>query len=454
MRKYIQYFKENLLSGNKRSIQIKKNILFSLFIRVGSILCSLVLVPLTIDFVNPVQYGIWLTISSIIAWMSFFDIGFTNGLRNKLAEAFAISNFDIAKVYISTTYFILSCIFTFVFGALLFFVLNFNITSLLKIDNTYESDLKLALIVLIAYFCISFVVRILSIILISDQRPARSSYIELISQVIVLLTIFIFKYYIEGSLFILSITLCLPSLCVWILYSFIHFTHDYKYCSPSIKYVKLKYAKSLLGLGVKFFIIQVAAIVQFQTANILIARFFSMESVTEYNIAYKYFNILNMGFMIILQPFWSAVTNAYAQDDLPWIKNAVLKYFKVGFLIVLLGGVMLICSNSIYKIWIGNVVDVSFTLSFWVLAYFATSILGSVFVFFVNGIGALKIQYLSSLISPVIFFILIILFCRVFKMGMHAIIIASIIANYNGLILAPLQYYKVIIKQKHGIWIK
>lgn len=103
MRKYIQYFKENLLSGNKRSIQIKKNILFSLFIRVGSILCSLVLVPLTIDFVNPVQYGIWLTISSIIAWMSFFDIGFTNGLRNKLAEAFAISNFDIAKVYISTT---------------------------------------------------------------------------------------------------------------------------------------------------------------------------------------------------------------------------------------------------------------------------------------------------------------------------------------------------------------
>ncbi|MBX9189797.1 polysaccharide biosynthesis protein [Bacteroides sp. K03] len=454
MEKYIRYFRKTILGGNKRSAQIKKNIFFSLLIRIGSILCSFILVPLTIDFVNAVQYGIWLTISSIIAWMSFFDIGFTNGLRNKLAEAFAISNFSIAKIYVSTTYFILMGIFTFVFVIFLFFVLNFDITVLLRIDIAYESDLKLALIVLIAYFCISFVIKILSVILISDQRPARSSYIEFVSQVLILISIYIFKNSIEGSLFILSLGLCLPPLCVWTVYSIIYFTHDYKFCRPSIKSINFNCAGKLLGLGVKFFIIQVAAIVQFQTANILIARLFSMESVTEYNIAYKYFNVLNMGFVIVLQPFWSAVTNAYAQNDMQWIKNGVSKYFKVGLFVLLIGVLMFICSGWIYKIWIGNVVAVSSTLSFWMFIYFATSIFGSIFVFFVNGIGALKIQCLSSLISPVIFVTLVILFCNVFNMGMYAILIASIIANFNGLILAPLQYYKVIIKQKQGIWIK
>ena len=47
------------------------------------------LVPLTIHYINPTRYGIWLTVSSIIGWVSFFDIGFGNGLRNKFAEALA-----------------------------------------------------------------------------------------------------------------------------------------------------------------------------------------------------------------------------------------------------------------------------------------------------------------------------------------------------------------------------
>ena len=61
-------------------------------------------------------------------------------------------------------------------------------------------------------------------------------------------------------------------------------------------------------------------------------------------------------------------------------------------------------------------------------------------------------QYLSSLISPILFFILVMLFCKILKLEMYAILLASIIANFNGLILAPLQYYKVVIKHKQGIW--
>ena len=64
--------------GHKRSLEAKKNIIGSLLIKGCSIAIGLVAVPLTINYINPAQYGIWLTLSSMIAWFSFFDIGFTH----------------------------------------------------------------------------------------------------------------------------------------------------------------------------------------------------------------------------------------------------------------------------------------------------------------------------------------------------------------------------------------
>lgn len=52
-----------------------------LFIKGGSILVGLLLVPLTLEYVDSESYGIWLTLSSMVAWISFFDIGINNGLK-------------------------------------------------------------------------------------------------------------------------------------------------------------------------------------------------------------------------------------------------------------------------------------------------------------------------------------------------------------------------------------
>lgn len=441
-----------LCKGSERTVKLKRNVLLSLFVKAGSIICSLLLVPATIDFVNDVQYGIWLTISSIVAWMSFFDIGFTNGLRNKLAEAFGFGRKELAKTYISTTYAVLGGIFMVLMAVLLIVVRFVNISSLLKISNNYESDLKIALYVLIAYFCITFILKILSVILIADQRPAYSSLIDFIGQVLSLLSVLLLSSHIEGSLSVLSYCLCVPPLIVWLAFTIICFKKDYKDFYPSFKYVDFRYVNSLLTLGLKFFVIQIAAIIQFQTANFLIGRLFSMGEVTQYNIAYKYFNVLYMIFMILLQPFWSAVTEAYAKNEIQWIRNSVRKYLYTLCVIFVVGIFMLIISGPVYDLWVGKSINISFSLSAWMLAYVITLMFGAVFVYFVNGIGALRIQYISSLISPILFVGVVMTLAKVFNMGVVSVLIASIVANFNGLILAPLQYYKVVIVRRGGVW--
>lgn len=68
-------------STDKRTTTIKKNIIGSFLIKGCSIIISLMLVPITLGYVSSELYGIWLTLSSIMMWISFFDIGFTLGLK-------------------------------------------------------------------------------------------------------------------------------------------------------------------------------------------------------------------------------------------------------------------------------------------------------------------------------------------------------------------------------------
>ena len=118
-------FLNNILgNGHHRSIKAKKNIIASFLIRGVSIIISLIMVPLTINYINPSRYGIWLTLSSIVGWFSFFDIGLSQGLRNKFAEAKAKGNDNLAQVYVSTTYAILAIIF-FVVWMIFLLVNNF-----------------------------------------------------------------------------------------------------------------------------------------------------------------------------------------------------------------------------------------------------------------------------------------------------------------------------------------
>lgn len=441
-----------LVGGSQRTAKLKKNVLLSLLVKVGSIICSLLLVPATIDFVNNVQYGIWLTISSIVAWVSFFDIGFTNGLRNKLAEAFGFGKKRLAKTYISTTYAVLGIIFIFLMIFLLIIVKFVSISSLLNIAPSYEEDLKIAMYVVVIYFCITFVLKILSVVLIADQRPAYSSLIDFLGQILSLVAVFVLSSQVEGSLSVLSYCLCIPPLLVWVFFTFFCFLGEYKDYMPSLKNVNFRYVNSLLTLGLKFFVIQIAAVIQFQTANFLIGRLFSMGEVTEYNIAYKYFNVLYMVFMILLQPFWSAVTEAYSKGDVLWIRNSIKKYLYILSLMFVGGILMLVLSEPIYNLWVGKSVSVSPSISLWMFIYVFTLMFGAVFVYFVNGIGALRIQYISSLISPVLFMAIVMVSAKLLHLGVISVLIASIIANFNGLILAPLQYYNLIIKSRKGIW--
>lgn len=310
------------LRGSTQSALLKRNILASFMLKGVSILISFFIVPLTIDFVNPTQYGIWLTLSSLLAWFSFFDIGLSLGFRNRFAQAKAKGEFRLAREYVSTTYatlFVLAV-------AMLAITLTGNHfldwSSILKVDPSYGSELSQVFAIMITFFGINLVAQTFSSMVTADQHPAISSAIQVSGQAIAIILIFaLTRSAAPGSLVTLSLIYSGAPVAMLLLATAVMFATSYRAYAPSISAIRPRLIKSILGIGGQFFIITTSMLFIFQLMNVIISRNIGPDAVTEYNIAYKYLNSVYMIAVLILNPFWSAFTDAYTRGNLEWMRR-------------------------------------------------------------------------------------------------------------------------------------
>jgi O-antigen/teichoic acid export membrane protein len=454
--KYIlpSFVVEYFTKGVDRSNKVRKNIFFSFFFKGLSIIISLLLVPLTIQYINPTRYGIWLTLTSIISWISFFDVGFGNGLRNKFDEAIAKGKYKLARIYLSTTYAILSII---IGGVLIVFLLInpfLNWSAILNTDPSMAGELSALALVVFAFFCIQFVLQLIVTVMIANQQPARGSLINFLGNFFSLILVYILTRTTSGNLVAMGSVLSLAPVVVLAFFTYWLYKHNYRKYSPALRFVNFKFAGGLMDLGLKFFIIQLSAILLFQTNNIIISQLMGPEHVTPYNIAFKYFGSAQMIFVIILSPFWSAYTDAYVRKDLNWIKRTTRKLVRCWVFLLILVLVMLLISPFVYDKWVGDSVHVSKELSLACAIYVMIICWSSIFVNFVNGVGKIKLQLIFSIFISFINIPLSLLLITKTGMGILGLVYSNCICLAAGAILITIQYQRIINNRDTGIWSK
>ncbi|MEP7165235.1 MAG: oligosaccharide flippase family protein [Ferruginibacter sp.] len=442
-----------LNKGHQRSVKAKKNILASFVIRGCNIAISLVLVPLTIHYVNPTKYGVWLTLSSIIAWFSFFDIGFGNGLRNKFAEAIAKGDHKQARIYLSTTYAILSMIIAFVL--IVFFCVNpfINWSTILNAPAGMAEELSTLALLVFVFFCLQFVLQLVTTIITANQQPAKASFFNFLGSLFSLAIIFILtKTTTSGSLVYLGLALGVTPVLVLTASSLWFYNHSYKQYAPSFKYIKFGYARNLMSLGLKFFIIQIAAIIFYETSNLIIAQLFGPAQVTSYNIAYKYFGVIPMVMSIVTMPFWSAFTEAWVKNDIQWIKTTMERLRLLCFSLAIVAVLMLLVSNFIYKMWVGSQIIIPISVSASIASYVILNAWNAIHSQFLNGVGKIKLQLYFALGGSMVNIPLAVFLGK--NLGIYGVVLSTTIISIIIAIFSPIQYNKIINNRAQGIWAK
>lgn len=441
--------------GHARSLNARKQILFSFFLKGVNIIIGFVYVPLMLAFVGEVKYGLWLTIGSVISWFSFLDIGLGNGLRNHLAEAFAKEDRLLAKTLVSSAYSAVTFVSICALG--IFSIVNFFLDwdSILRAPDSIEIDLGLIVWLVFSMFCLQLIFKLIGTVLTAGQRPSLNTAIITCGNLVaVSLLLSLVWFSVEGSLLMVAILQSVPIVLVLILASLYFYFADYSDIKPSLKFFDKSKVKGLVGLGAKFFLLQIGQIVIYTTDNLIITRILGPEEVTTYFVPQKYFSLIILGFSIIMTPLWSAFTEAKAQNDFVWIRSTLKRLMQIWVGFFVLAGVLLMMSPIVYKLWVGQEVahKITFSLSLLTAVFVCLSSFASIFLNFLNGFGKVSLQTLAIIVAAGINIPLSYYFGKSLGMGSTGVILASVVSISFFVVLMPLQSYKILGGKAKGIW--
>ena len=441
-----------LTISTNRNRMLTTNILYSAILKIISLSTSLLIVPITIGYLNNEVYGIWMTITSILFWIGTFDIGLGNGMRNYLTEAISQKDYILGKKYISTTLSLLTIIAVVIGLIVLIPLLTMDFNKFFNTNAISNFDLRNALIVAITFTLGNFVLKNIGFIFVAMQKYAINDFLNVSGNLISLGIIYLLTKFTTGHLIYVVFAYTATN-CIMFLLAAIPLFKKHPELSPSTKFFDKNIGNKIVGKGLGFFVIQITScLIIFGAANIFITQFCGPSAVTTYNIAYKFFNLLVIAYTIILSPMWNAYTDAYVKDDMVWIDKTFNRALKLWGLSVIGGVIMLAGCQIFYHLWIGDKVEVPFSVSLCTIVYVCFFNLNNCVTYLINGLNKIRIQIITSLVFTALYIVAVLAIGD--RLGIEGVVYCMA-GSYACMALIHLYQCRLLIKNKaKGIWNK
>lgn len=431
-----------------RTNNIKFHIGITFIYKFFAILLSFLLIPLTIGLLSVEKYGVWMTIVSVFSWISFFDIGISNGLRNKLTEALAINDIKLAKTYVSSAFIVICFISFLLFLGFLFFLKKIQWNIVFNIKDISNSEFSYLLLYVGFFFLLNFILSLSKQLFYAYQEASLATLGQLFLNVFALIGVYLLVFFKKKSLLYLSISYGLSTVLSNLIL-IIYFFYRHRNIIPSLLFFNLGKIKEISTLGIKFFIIQIAAIIIFTTDNIIITQILGPKEVTTYNIAFKLFSFVSIIHGIIIAPLWSGYTDAYAKGDILWIKKILRKMNLLMIPIILITLILTIFAKDIINIWIGPSIRVSQLLLLCMGVYMTISAWSNTYAYCINGIGKVNIQMATATIAGLINIPLSIYFAKECSLGVTGVVIGTICSLMIFAVIGPIQIHYFFKKSNY-----
>ena len=113
---------------------------------------------------------------------------------------------------------------------------------------------------------------------------------------------------------------------------------------------------------------------------------------------------------------------------------------------------MLISSNFLYKLWIGDSVTISFSLSVCMAMYVLCQTGGNIYMYLINGTSKVRLQLIVYLLFALISLPLIEYCCK--YCGIEGVLIVPAVAFVLQACIGRIQIFKMINGTAKGIWLK
>ncbi len=418
--------------------KLVSNIFGSTLYKGIDVLFNFLLVRFAIQFFGEEDYGVWLTVLSVFTWFSVIEFGVSSSFRNRMTQFFADKKIAVLKEWIGKGYKATTIIYT--TAIILFLVTLIFINSPFE---TYGEDFKLVFQLSFVLYMIHYIFFFLQTVLLATHHTKSIYLISALQKAILLIGILMFMYFeLTPSLIFICLWFSSIPLLVWTFASLFSYNKFLVELKPDLKKSFQQKTKVLNEVKRAFFIIQISTLIVYSTDNLIIINQLSGAEVTNYNIAFKYFNILIIIFNIVLLPYWSSFTEAVHRKDINWITKNVkrLMFFWGGM--VLLGIIMLFLSSFAYDLWIGKETTISFQLSIFMGISVLITCWNNIFSYFLNSISKTNWQMYLLVVAALVNIPLSFLLMSYYNST--GVIIATTIVLLPLSIALPFQYRSIV----------
>ena len=401
--------------------------------RVLAICVSVISVPLTIGYLGKERYGAWVTIVSVVTFLSITDFGLAGSLTNAIGKAQAGEDHARGQRLVSSALLMLSLIASVILIAAV--VLAPRIAALLFPNlqsPVARAEIVPAVMIALSIFALNLPLFVSSRVLAAHQESALANVWNIMASLGNLAALLVVIWFRGGLPWLVfgcfGFGLAANIACaVWL------FGIHKPWLRPSLASVDLAFVKILFSDGWKFFVIGIGWMVNWQTDNMVIAHFLGAAQVTPYAVTFSLFAIAT-GLQTLAYPnLWPAYTEAYAQRDYEWIRKTLRSNFQFSFFTTTAIVVFLtIFGGEIIRLWAGAAAVPPFSVIVWMALWrlmLSTLLVGSCLL---NATGHLKGMTIYGTATAVLNLALSILLAKIYGITgvIAATVIAFAVANY------------------------
>lgn len=381
--------------------------LATLFSRGVTVLVSLATLPLTSHYLGKERFGLWLTLSSFMAWIVIADLGIAVSLINVLSSADGRDDRTTARRAVTSAFWMTTAIAGVVILA--------GLSILPWIDWAGLFNLKTSLAAAeagpsVAALIVLCALRLPSSIIGCTYQAYQEGYIYQLWSGL-------------GGVFsagCLILAVILQAGLTWLVAAYLGgllltdlisgaflFFHRRRWLLPDFSSFDYGQAIRLIRKGSLFWIAQVSAIFMLQIDLLLVSRLFGASEAATYGTALRLYLIIGAVQTAFIAPLWAAYGEALARRDFDWIVRTFRQTIKISLITIVPAG-MLICMTMsfTFKILVTDDIMAGIDLR---IALFLSEVCNSVarcISTFMNGIGDIRTQAVFGPVGAVLNIIL------------------------------------------------
>ncbi len=426
--------------AKERQRRIALTALAAALAKVVSVSTTLVSVPLTLRYLGAERYGLWMTISSLVAMLGFADLGVGNGLLTAVAAAKGREDREAIRGDVSSA---LVALLLLALAALTMFGVISSLVdwpSALNVKTPEATrEAAPALAALVACFALGMPIGVTQKIQMGLQLGFMSSLSQCLSSATALFAVLAAVHWRASLPWLVLAYAGSPLLVGWLngVVFFVRFAPD---LAPAWRAVSLRGMKSVMGTGVLFLVLQLAGAFAFASDNIIIARISGPAAVAGYAVPVQMFAPVSTVLLMALSPLWPAYGEAIARGDGAWARKTLKRSFASSVAIASVLSLLLATGGPrLLALWVGPAVAPPASLLFALAVWKVVEVGGNAIAMFLNGAKLIGFQVITGLAFAALAIPMKIVLLRAF--GSPGIVIATTV-SYLTCVAGPLYLFR------------